>query len=78
VQGSLADILIVELKANQLTKARVLVQYLEKYHSQSGVSNFKPVLKHILPTLNFMLVQQPKNKRLIELVDSTKAMIKKL
>jgi hypothetical protein len=78
VQGSLADILIVELKDNQLGKARVLVQYLEKYYSQSGVSNFKPVLKHILPTLNFMLVQQPENKRLIELVDSTKAMIKKL
>ena len=78
VQGSLADILIVELKDNQLGKARVLVQYLEKYYSQSGVSNFKPVLKHILPTLNFMLVQQPENKRLIELVDSTKAMINKL
>jgi hypothetical protein len=78
VQKRLADILIIEIKDNQLTKARVLITYLEKYKNEGGVSNFKPVLKQIQPTINFMLVQNPNNKRLQELSEATKEMAKSL
>lgn len=78
VQKRIADILIIEIKDNQLTKAKVLISYLEKYRSQGGVSNFKPVLKQIQPTIKFMLVQNPNKKRLIELDEAVKEMIKTL
>ncbi len=78
VQKRIADILIQEIKENQLTKARVLLTYLEKYKSQGGVEKFKPVLRQIQPTIKFMKAQNPKNKRLEELEEATKEMIKSL
>ena len=78
VQGRVADILVIELKQNQLSKPRAMMTYLDKHYKDGGVENFKPVLKHILPTLNFMLSEQPTNERLIDLTEHVKEMLKKL
>ncbi len=68
VQDTLSDILIKELKNNELSKARVLMVYLNRYKTQKGAENFKPVLRKIIPILHFMATEKPdtKTKTLIE------------
>lgn len=68
VQDTLSDILVKELKQNELTKARVLIVYLNKYKSEKGAENFKPVLRKIIPILHFMASEKPdvKTKTLVD------------
>ncbi|MBU1106183.1 MAG: hypothetical protein KKB51_05895 [Candidatus Riflebacteria bacterium] len=69
VQDSLADILIAELKEDNLVKTRVLLTYLNKYKNDNGTENFKPVLRKVIPVLVFMSNDKPgdlKTKTMIE------------
>jgi hypothetical protein len=68
VQDTLSDIILKELKQNELTKARVLVVYLNRYKNEKGAENFKPVLRKIIPVIHFMAAEKPdtKTKSLVE------------
>ena len=72
VQDTIADILIEEIEKNIYTKTRVLVTYLNKYKSDRGVENFKPVLRRILPKLNFVATHNPENNKVVDLADAVK------
>ncbi len=54
VQDSLGDILEQEIKSGNLSKPRALINYLNKYKDQEGASNFKPVIRRMIPLLNSM------------------------
>jgi len=56
-QETLSELLVKDLKANDRIRTRVLLQYINKYKSQPGAANFKPVLKAALQQLNFMATQ---------------------
>lgn len=77
VQDTLSDILLKELKENELTKARVLVTYLNRYKSEKGAENFKPVLRKIIPVLHFMSTEKPDTKTKA-LVDDARKLLAEL
>lgn len=78
VQDSLSDILVAELKVNILTKTRVLINYLNKYKSNKGAENFKPVLRKIIPTLHFMTTDKPAENKIKSMVDDARALLAEL
>lgn len=78
VQDTLCDILIKELKSNELTKTRVLLTYLNKYKKEKGTENFKPVLRKIIPVLHFMAGEKPSQTKTKELVDNARQLLAEL
>lgn len=78
VQDSLGDIIVAELKQNEVTKARVLVAYLNKYKKDKGTENFKPVLRKIIPALHFMSADEPSNLKIKTLVTDARNLLAEL
>lgn len=78
VQDSLGDILLAELKANELTKTRVLMVYLNKYKTDKGTENFKPVLRKVIPVLHFMATDKPNDTKTKELVEEARELLAEL
>lgn len=78
VQKTISDLLMEDLKKGHLTRVRVLTTYLDKYQKESGVSNFKPILRKIAPQVNFMATEKPDNKRIQETAEMVRKMIKLL
>ncbi len=74
VQDSLGDILELEIKAGNLSKARALITYLDKYKSQKGAENFKPVIRRMLPLIQ-ALNEDGKNTRAQTTADSARALL---
>lgn len=77
VQDTLSDIILKELKDNELTKARVLVTYLNRYKGEKGAENFKPVLRKVIPVLHFMATEKPDTKTK-NLVDDARKLLAEL
>lgn len=75
VQDSLSDILVAELKSEELTKTRVLIQYLNKYKNDKGTENFKPVLRKIIPVLHFMHTEKPAETKIKSLVEEARTLL---
>lgn len=78
VQDSLSDILIAELKDNELSKTRVLISYLNRYKDDKGTENFKPVLRKVIPVLHFMATDKPGETKLKSMVDEARALLAEL
>ncbi len=72
VQDTLADLLLADLAKDDFVRVRVLVTYLNKYKNDKGVENFKPVLRKILPKLNFISNHNPGNNKVNDLTESVK------
>ncbi|MEW6711035.1 MAG: hypothetical protein AB1403_14505 [Candidatus Riflebacteria bacterium] len=72
VQDTLADLLIQDIEADDFVRVRVLVTYLNKYKNDKGVENFKPVLRKILPKLNFIVNHNPGNNKVADLTEAIK------
>lgn len=53
VQETIAEVVVQEMKQNYFSKARALLSYLQKYHKEAGVENFRPVLRIIQRHVNF-------------------------
>ncbi len=77
VQESLSELIIEDLKTGELIKARVLVQYLDKYKAEKGADHFVPVLKSILRQVNFMAGEKPEPK-VVELQSCIRELIKEI
>jgi hypothetical protein len=77
VQETLTELIIKELKGNDFVRARVLITYLDKYHTYPGSANFKPILKGVSQQLKFMGTQQ-NNKTAIDLSKKYDGMLSKL
>jgi len=77
VQESLSELIINDLKDGDLIKARVLVQYLEKYQKEPGANHFVPVLKAVLRQVNFMAGEKPEPK-IVDLQTRIRALIGKI
>lgn len=78
VQKTISDLLMEDLKKGHLTRVRVLTTYLDKYQKESGVSNFKPILRKVAPQINFMATEKPDDKRIQETAEMVREMIKLL
>lgn len=78
VQDMIADVLVKELKKDRLTKTKVLISYLKKYQKEKGTKNFKPILRRVLPKLNFMANEKPNSKTLKTLSQDARELLKKL
>lgn len=63
VQDTIADMLIEDIEDNYYVRIRVLLTYLKKYKNDKGTENFKPVLRRLLPKLNFIANHNPTNKK---------------
>lgn len=72
VQDTIADLLIQDIEKDDFVRVRVLVTYLKKYKTDKGVENFKPVLRKILPKLNFIATHNPENNKVNDLTDQVK------
>ena len=78
VQDSLSDILIAELKDDNLVKTRVLLSYLNKYKNDKGTENFKPVLRKVIPVLVFMSNDNPGETKTKTMVDDARKLLTEL
>ncbi|GAB4272661.1 MAG: hypothetical protein Kow0029_11540 [Candidatus Rifleibacteriota bacterium] len=72
VQDTIADMLISDIEKNDFSRTRVLVTYLNKYKNDKGVENFKPILRRILPKLNFIANHNPENQKVAYLAESVR------
>lgn len=72
VQDTIADLLIQDIEKDDFVRVRVLVTYLKKYKNDKGVENFKPVLRKILPKLNFIANHNPVNHKINDLTEQVK------
>lgn len=72
VQDTIADLLLEDIEKEDFVRVRVLVTYLKKYKYDKGVENFKPVLRKILPKLNFIANHNPENMKVNDLTDQVK------
>lgn len=75
VQDTIADMLIEDIDKNEYSRTRVLVTYLNKYKNDKGVENFKPVLRRLLPKLNFVANHNPENNKVQELTKATQQIL---
>ena len=68
VQETLTELLIKELKLGDKVRTAVLFKYLRAHLSDSGMENFRPVLKATSQQLNFLAAQNgnPEWKKLAE------------
>ncbi|MGM0598961.1 MAG: hypothetical protein ACQETH_03985 [Candidatus Rifleibacteriota bacterium] len=64
VQDTIADMLIEDIEDKYYVRVRVLLTYLKKYKNDKGTENFKPVLRRLLPKLNFIANHNPENKKI--------------
>lgn len=78
VQDSLSDILIAELKDGHLVKTSVLMTYLNKYKTDKGSENFKPVLRKVIPVLVFMSNDDPASLKTKTLVEDARKLLTEL
>lgn len=76
VQDSLGDILEEEIKAGNLSKPRALIAYLNKYKGTEGASNFKPVIRRMIPLLNS--VNDGTNTRAQQTIEAATELLKAL
>jgi hypothetical protein len=78
VQDTLADILIQDIEAKEYSRVRVLITYLNKYKNDKGTENFKPVLRRLLPKLNFIVNHNPENNKVQNLAESAQKILVEL
>ncbi len=76
-QETIGELLIQDLKQKDVIRTGVLIKYLTQKKGESGLSNFKPVLRMILPQLNFVAAhsQEP---RILEMADKARELLKTL
>lgn len=77
VQDSVGDILEEEIKNGQLNKVRALIMYIGKYKNEKGASNFKPVIRRIIPLVQ-ALNADGKNTRAAQTVEMAGELLKSL
>ncbi|HNV70487.1 MAG TPA: hypothetical protein PKO06_12375 [Candidatus Ozemobacteraceae bacterium] len=74
-QETIGELLIQDLKQKDTLRTGVLIKYLTLKKGEPGLSNFKPVLRMILPQLNFVAShsQEPK---VLEMADKARELLK--
>jgi hypothetical protein len=78
VQDTLSDLLLNDIENKDYVRTRVLFTYLKKYKTDKGTENFKPILRRIIPKLNFIANHNPGNNKLKEMADTSKQLLKDL
>jgi hypothetical protein len=78
VTDTLADILLADIEEEYYVRVRVLFTYLNKYKNDKGVENFKPVLRRIIPKLNFIANHNPNNEKFQDMAENSKKLLKEL
>ena len=75
VQETISELLLIDLKKNDLVRTHVMLTYVQKYKARSGINNFKPVIRVIARQLNFMEAQNP-NPKVTEMAAMARELLK--
>ncbi|MBF0546802.1 MAG: hypothetical protein HQM08_20345 [Candidatus Riflebacteria bacterium] len=77
VQESLANTILVDLKASETVHLKTLLNYIQKNKTQEGMTNFIPVLKAVSRQLKFLAIQE-RDQQYIDLGNKTNELLGEL